>query len=242
MIAWLLGAVLLLLLSLLCLAGVSDLLQGSGEVKSAIYSGRVSHTRFSPTRHSFTYNIFYCFIDLDELRRLFPARLWPLASRRRWALVRWDGGDHLKDRPEVAGGSMSERVRSIVQQATGERPRGPVRLLTHLSYLGYCFNPVSFYYCYNAGGQRVQAIVSNTPWMEMHCYVLAPGSPGVEIAAKPLPETHRLQCHRRQATETTAAAFRKDFHVSPFMGMDYTYDWGFSVPPGERLVVRTSML
>jgi DUF1365 family protein len=34
---------------------------------------------------------------------------------------------------------------------------------------------VSFYYCFNASGQEVETVVaevSNTPWNEMHCYVL----------------------------------------------------------------------
>jgi DUF1365 family protein len=32
---------------------------------------------------------------------------------------------------------------------------------------GHCFNPVSFYNCFESGGERVQALVAevtNTPW------------------------------------------------------------------------------
>jgi len=55
--------------------------------------------------------------------------------------------------------------------------------LTHLSYFGYCFNPVSFYYILKKGNtfqpENIEAIVaevSNTPWNEMKCYVLHPDS------------------------------------------------------------------
>jgi DUF1365 family protein len=57
-------------------------------------------------------------------------------------------------------------------------------MLTHLEYFGYCFNPISVYYMYGEDGrvETVVAEVSNTPWMEMHLYVLAAGAPGVNRA------------------------------------------------------------
>ena len=35
---------------------------------------------------------------------------------------------------------------------------GPVRLLTQLRSFGHCFNPVSFYYCFDRDGERVAAV------------------------------------------------------------------------------------
>jgi len=43
---------------------------------------------------------------------------------------------------------LASAVRELVAERTGVRPQGPIRLLTHLRYFGYCFNPVSFYYCF----------------------------------------------------------------------------------------------
>lgn len=43
-----------------------------GEEKSAIYSGRVWHARFKPTAHRFSYPIFFCLLDLDQLDGAFP--------------------------------------------------------------------------------------------------------------------------------------------------------------------------
>ena len=81
-------------------------------------------------------------------------------------------------------------------------------------------NPVSFYYCFDAYGGRVEALVAevnNTPWGERHCYVLS------------------ADAERRRGT--IRARTPKEFHVSPFMGMDLGYSWSFC-EPGERLVVR----
>ncbi|CAN0488067.1 unnamed protein product, partial [Discosporangium mesarthrocarpum] len=40
-------------------------------------------------------------------------------------------------------------------------------------------------------------------------------------------------------------SFRKNFHVSPFMDMDHTYDWRFTHPgltDGDSMSVQTTML
>lgn len=68
------------------------------------------------------------------------------------------GVDHL---------SLDEAVREIVHRETGERPVGPIRLLTHLRYFGYCFNPAAFFFVYSKDGSRLESIVlqvTNTPW------------------------------------------------------------------------------
>ena len=89
-----------------------------------------------------------------------------------------------------------------------------MRLLTHLRYFGYCFNPVSFYYCFDSEDHHVESIVAevnNTPWGERHVYVLSAGQQHDGVTGRNL-------------------ALRKRFHVSPFMPMDIDYDWRFSEP------------
>jgi uncharacterized protein len=96
-----------------------------------------------------------------------------------------------------------------------------VRLLTVLRIFGHSFNPVSFYYCYDAAGEQVETIVAeitNTPWNERHAYVLSAGA-------------------SRRDGPTLRFAFGKTFHVSPFMPMQLGYDWRFSAP-GPQLVVH----
>ena len=112
-----------------------------------------------------------------------------------------------------------------VEQATGRRPQGPIRLLTHLRYFGYVFNPVSFYYCFDKTDTHVETIVAeitNTPWGERHAYVLP-------VATSQSPSRHmRFDLH-------------KDFHVSPFMPMNMTYDWFFSAPENRLNVHMANM-
>ncbi len=186
---------------------------------SCIYEGRVRHRRLTPVGHAFTYKLFMMYLDLAELPQLFAGR-WLWSSQRR-NLAYFRRRDHLGD----AAQPLDECVRQRVEEETGRRPSGPVRLLTHLSYFGYRFNPVSFYYCFDRNDERVEAIVAeinNTPWGEQHTYVLD--------------EAHN-QVEGRAAGRKKHYGLRKVFHVSPFMGMEQDYDWRF-ICPGQRLVVH----
>ena len=189
-------------------------------MQSCIYEGHVRHRRFAPVENRFRYRLFLMYLDLAELPGTFSGRwLW---SAGRFNLAYLRRRDHLGD-PAL---SLDRAVRDLVEEKTGARPAGPVRLLTHLRYWGYCFNPVSFYYCYDREGRHVETIVaevSNTPWREMHPYVL-----GEELN---LADREGWKRYR----------FPKVFHVSPFMEMDITYDWRFRVP-GRSLSVHMDLL
>ncbi len=103
---------------------------------------------------------------------------------------------------------------ATASSALGHRPQGPVRLLTHLRYGGYVFNPVSFYYCFQPDGATLDAVlaeITNTPWRERHSYVL-PVRDGVPYG------------------DGWEWGFDKAFHVSPFLPMDCAYRWRFTVP------------
>jgi dehydrogenase/reductase SDR family protein 12 len=129
---------------------------------SCIYEGTIRHRRLQP-RREFTHRLALAYLDLEELPRLLDGRL----VGRRPALVPVRRRDYLGD-PDV---SPDRAVRDLVNDRTGWRPKGPIRVLTHLRSLGHCFNPVSFYYCLGPTGASVQnlvAEVTNTPWGERH--------------------------------------------------------------------------
>ncbi len=183
-------------------------------MQSGIYEGQVRHTRKSPVLHAFRYRVFMMYLDLDELPSVFEGRWFWSTSRA--ALARFRRCDHLgnEDQP------LRDAVLDLVESESGHRPKGPVRLLTNLSYFGYCFNPVSFYYCYREDGQTLDTIVAevnNTPWGERDTYVL-PASQNSSSG-----ETLRFQPSKKM-------------HVSPFMPMEIDYDWSFT-NPGDRLNV-----
>jgi uncharacterized protein len=176
---------------------------------SALYEGTIRHRRFAVRRGEFRHALALAYVDLDELPRLLGGRL----VRRRPGLVRMRRRDYLGD-PAVP---LADAVRALVEQRTGAAPEGPVRMLTHPRTLGHCFNPVSFYYCFDRGGRldAIVAEVTNTPWGERHAYVL----------------------DRAGEEPVLRGAHEKRLHVSPFMGMAQRYEWR-APAPGPTLSVH----
>ena len=185
---------------------------------SAIYEGVVRHRRHVPHPHAFRVRTALLYLDLDELDAVF-ARRWLWSGRGR-AIAEFRRSDFLGDprRP------LADAVRDRVAAATGIRPAGPVRVLAHLRYFGFVFNPVAFYWCHDAAGEptHVVAEITNTPWKERHAYVLAVAD-------------------ARRDGGCLVWEFPKTFHVSPFMAMARDYRWRLS-PPGDRLRVHMDVL
>ncbi|NJN47512.1 MAG: DUF1365 domain-containing protein [Candidatus Competibacteraceae bacterium] len=184
-------------------------------MNSCLYVGQVGHRRFQPRLHAFRYRLFMLYLDLAELSTVFQGRwLW---STRRWAPARFRREDHFGDPNQP----LDDCVRDYVEAQLGRRPCGPIRLLTHLRYFGYCFNPISIYYCFDAADERIDALVAevtNMPWGERHCYVLDSA------------ESDRHHHH-----------FKKALHVSPFLPMALDYRWRCN-EPGKSLGVHMAVL
>lgn len=181
-------------------------------MQSAIYLGQLSHRRFGDVRHAFRYRSRLLYLDLAELPEVFdPHWLW---SARRAAPAWFRRADHLG----VAGMPLDQSVRSLVREEAGIDCRGPIRLLTHLRYFGYHFDPLSVFYCFDRD-EHLQAVVlevSNMPWREMHPYVLTRGAP--------------------IANGGFRFDFAKRFHVSPFLPMRMDYRCRLA-PPGATLAL-----
>ncbi len=165
-------------------------------IDSGVYLGTLRHRRFTPVPHAFTYPLFMVLLDVDQIGELMQASAFTSRNRFNWAT--FDDRDHLGD-PR-----MPLRERLMVDAATHgvDLPVGRILLLTHLRYLGYCFNPVSFFYCFDRDDrlQLVLAEVNNTFGGRHHYWV------------KP---------------HDTAA---KQLYVSPFMGQDLEYAFDVSTP------------
>jgi hypothetical protein len=192
---------------------------------SCLYEGFIRHRRFGTPSDELRYPLFMAYLDLDELPELFDGRL--LWSARRPALAWFRRADHLGD----ARTPLRESVRALVAERCDISLDGPIRLLTHLRYAGHCFNPVSFYYCFDAAGERVRAVVAhvtNTPWGDQHSYVLA---------ADELHGDGEDGADAGPASRVMRGEFAKALHVSPLMGMQHTYDWRLSAP-AETLSVQ----
>jgi DUF1365 family protein len=155
------------------------------------------------------------YLDLAELPTMFN-RFW-FWSDSRPNLAFFDRSQHYGDPKKP----LDQSIRNLVKEETGYRPDGPVRLLTHLRYFGYGFNPVSFYYCFDKQDESLECIVAevnNTPWGEQHCYVLH-------------------ESMNQSGKKKKRYQFDKRFHVSPFMEIEMSYDWLFT-RPDKHLVVH----
>lgn len=181
---------------------------------SALYTGWVGHCRTAPVRNEFRYRLFFMYLDLAELDQVFSGRWFWSVERCNWATFR--RSDHLRQ-----AGTLDSAVRGEVAHQLGFRPAGPIRILTHLRYLGYCFNPISIYYCFAGDGTRLEAVlieVHNTPWGEEYLRAL-------DTRSGPADGNWHVY------------HLDKEFHVSPYMPMEIAYEWRFTAP-GERLGAR----
>jgi uncharacterized protein len=179
---------------------------------AGIYNGTLNHRRFTPRRHEFDYPLFMVLLDIDRIPEMMSVSR--LAGHNRFGWASFDDRDHFGDP------SLPLRTRlELDAEAHGiTLPDGPIYLLTNLRYLGYNFNPVSFFYCYDSAGSlaAILAEVNNT-FGETRNYWLT--------AANQI-ESGRLRRFRSE----------KAMHVSPFMPMEMEYTFGFS-EPGDELTV-----
>jgi len=176
---------------------------------SCIYEGELTHRRHRHPARALRHRLFMMYLALEELPDLFDG--FPLWSARRPSVAWFRRKDHYGE----SSVPLEDAIRDVVAHARGHSFSGPVRLLTHLRYFGYGFNPVSFYYCWDRGDENPQTIVAevnNTPWNERQMYVIPGASSGV-----------------------TRYSTAKTFHVSPFLGMDLDYEWVFHTPGATLL-------
>jgi DUF1365 family protein len=169
---------------------------------SCLFEGTLIHRRLRPDRQ-FQHRVAMAYVDLDELPDLLGGGL----MRDSPGLLRFRRSDYHGD-PSV---ELATSVRDTVERALGARPSGPVRMLTNLRSFGLCFNPVSFYYCFDESGEDLHSVlaeVTNTPWGERHAYVLRGGS----------------------------GQLQKRLHVSPFMPMDQGYSFTAAAPAAQLVV------
>ena len=174
-------------------------------MNSCLYEGQVRHRRHSPKKHIFNYKLFFVYLDLDELESVFDRR-WFWSTKRR-AIAQLKRSDYIGNNNVSIKNAVIQRIK----EETGVTHTGNIKVLTHLRYFGYNFNPVTFYYCYSETGEAIDFIVAeitNTPWGERHSYVL----------------------NNKEKRNKMRFSLAKDFHVSPFMPMQLDYDWRFSTP------------
>lgn len=179
------------------------------DLKSCLYQGQVMHHRFSPAKHRFVYRVFSCCIDLDELPWLDKFRL---LSVNRFNLFSFHEKDYGQGRDK---GSLAGYIRTLLLKRGYPNATHRIKLLCYPRILGYAFNPLSVYFCYNADDQLEVVLyeVSNT-FGSRHTYLLPTGE-NADIV--------RHGCDKK-------------LYVSPFMPMDTAYSFRIE-PPSENVKV-----
>lgn len=179
----------------------------------ALYVGRVTHRRMTPRVHDLAYRVYWMTLDLDALEETAQRLTW--FSLDRFNLFSFRARDY--------GDGSDTPLRTQVERALDEAglgiTGGRIVLLTMPRVLGYAFNPISVYFCYETGGRLAATLYEvNNTFGQRHSYLFA-----VE------PGDSALVVHSQT----------KRFHVSPFMPMDMTYAFRLR-PPGEGIGLSIS--
>ena len=177
-----------------------------------IYRGTLRHRRFRPRAHEFQYPVFMAMLDVDRIPETMARSVFSGYNRLNWAS--FEDRDHFGD-PRVP---LRERLTASAKAEGVTLPVGPVMLLTNLRYLGYCFNPISFFYFLDQQG-NVPVILAevNSTFGEHKNYWLWAGN----------------------RTSGTGLRFScaKTMHVSPFMPMELGYEFALTAP-GQTLTAH----
>ncbi|MFS2324204.1 DUF1365 family protein [Brucella sp. H1_1004] len=179
--------------------------------QSALFPGHVTHTRLRPKGHKLAYKIYSLLLDLDELEALDgKLKLFSLDRFNLFSFYRQDRGDG-------SSAPLREQVERAMDAAGVMPDGGAVRLLTMPRILGWAFNPLSVFFCYNRGGDLVAILweVDNT-FRQRHGYLIP-----VE----------------NDSNGRIVQSCDKAFYVSPFMDMKLRYEFEVS-PPKDKLSIR----
>ena len=181
-------------------------------MRSRLFSGHVRHRRTSPKPYQFSYGVYYCDFDLDEIRE--AARRIRLLSYNRFNVMAFFDRDHVREPGVTVNDALGVHLTERGIDTSGVR----VSLLTNTRILGYVFNPVSFYFVRSPAGElrRVVAEVHNTHGDQyMYDLVRVPAEEGLYVS--------RVE---------------KAFYVSPFIDMDARYEFRFREDSHGRLDIR----
>lgn len=175
-----------------------------------LYEGSIIHRRHLPRTHQFKYPLFQFLLDLDHLSNL--ANVSPLLGFESYNYLSYYRSKYFINNENNFKVAVLSRL-----GITSNYSNYKVTLLTSLSYLGYCFNPISLYFIYEHGVfKSLIAEVTNTPWHERHLYIL-----DAPVLSKP--PIYHFEAN-------------KCLHVSPFMTMDYKYEFKLKLTDNEIML------
>lgn len=176
-------------------------------MKSSFCNGSVVHKRLKPKVHGFKYHMSWCLFDLDHLDAVFnSSKFWSL---NRFNLVSIRNQDYIESNDK----KIQTKAKSIIEKNTKKKFNGKIFLFTHPRYLGFGFNSVNFYFCFeNEQLIYILSEINNTPWKQKHVY---------------FHDFKDQKIHKKN--QTYECHFVKEFHISPFVDMEIDYKWKFKI-------------
>ncbi len=176
-------------------------------MNSCIYNGEVVHTRFKPVKHVLKYKTFSLLIDLDEIEILDKENF--IFSFNKFNIFSFYNKDH-GDRD---GKSLKNWVTENLKKFQIKENINKVKLLCYPRILGYVFNPLSIFYCYENDLLKVILYEVKNTFNEQHTYV--------------------FKVNNNKKIEQSC---KKKFYVSPFMDMETFYNFTL-INPEKKLSV-----
>lgn len=165
-----------------------------------------THSRGGDLSRSFTYSVDYVLIDPDEHKGPL------LFSRNRFNLASVHDKSHGGDPGKGKGASWARRV-----FAEAGLSGYKLHLLTQPRFLGYIFNPVSFWLAME--GDSLSAVIAEV--------------------SNPFGDRHSYLCHNPDlepiSPEDTLFA-QKVMHVSPYLEVSGDYSFNFNILPDSILI------
>lgn len=173
-------------------------------------TGVTTHIRRGEIRHRFSYGVDYVLID-PEATNSGPS----LFSRNRFNLAAVHDCDH---GGALKAGQGAKWARNVLASngLAGRRPE--LLLLTQPRFLGYVFNPVSFWLAMDQGELLAVIAEVSTPFGDRHSYLCH------------LPDFAPI-------TRETRITAPKSLHVSPFQEVKGHYEFGFDINK-DRIAIR----
>ncbi len=184
--------------------------------RSFIYRGEISHRRFNPKAHSFSYQLYMLALDVDEMQaQQRPKGIFGFSW---YNLLRFREKDYLKGEPQCLKQRIKNKVALLAGEDSSFAAISRITMLVQVRCIGLYFSPANFYFCYDCDDncQQVLVEVSNTPWNERHYYLV--------------PLTDSESDNGLNDPHSALHVTKKNFHVSPFMDLNMSYQWRIKPP------------
>ncbi|MFA6576608.1 MAG: DUF1365 family protein, partial [Nocardioides sp.] len=168
-----------------------------------VYETTIRHTRRRPFTRTFESRSRTWLVDLDRL----PDH---------GVLGRFEARDHLGDPSRTIRQNVEALLADSGVRLSPDGTGGRILMAAHARAFGYCFNPITVFWCFDADGAPAATVVEvHNTYGDRHAYLVHPDARG-------------------------RATTPKAMYVSPFHGTDGTYDLAVPVP-GERLHVAVTL-